>query len=131
MSGELIRAVAIIIIAAVLVTALRNRLGEYSFLIVLATVCIVLISALGNLFSAIDKLEDLFTQSTNVGVYFITALKALGISYITTFAADSCRDFGLSALAQTTEITGKIAIFVLSLPLVTSILQAALKFVGL
>lgn len=131
MSSELIRVVAVIIVAAVFVTALRTRLGEYSFVLALAVVSVVLIVILGNLFGAISKLSDLFYKSGNVTVYFITALKALGISYITTFAADICRDFGLSALAQAAEIAGKVAIFLLSLPLMTAVLQATIKFVGL
>lgn len=131
MSGELIRSVAIIIVAAVFVTALRTRLGEYSFLLALAVIAVVLVAVFSNLFGAVSKLRDLFLQSGNATVYFVTALKALGISYIVTFAADICRDFGLSALAQTAEITGKVTIFMLSLPLMTAVLEAALKFVGL
>ncbi len=131
MSGELIRTIAIIIIAAIFATALRTRLQEHGFLLVIATVCIALVALIGNLFSVISKLQDLFRQSGNAGVYFVTALKALGISYITTFAADACRDFGLTSLAQTAEIAGKITIFALSLPLVTAVLETALKFIGL
>lgn len=131
MSNELIRAVAIIIIAAVLITALRTRLGEYSFLLVLAVIVVVLIAAFDNLSGGIARLRELFAKSGNAGVYFVTALKALGISYIASFAGDLCRDFGLLSLAQTAETVGKITIFVLSMPLMTAILNAALKFVGL
>lgn len=131
MSVEILRVAAVIIIAAVFITALRTRLGEYSFLLVLAVAAVVLVCVFTNLFGSIARLRDLFSQSGNRGVYFVTALKALGISYISTFAADSCRDFGLSALAQAAEIAGKAAIFVLSLPLITAVLDAALKFVGL
>lgn len=131
MSIELIRAIAVIIIAAIFVTALRTRLQEQGFLLTIVIICVVLIAVLGNLFGAISNLRELFGQSGNAGVYFVTALKALGISYITTFAADACRDFGLSALAQTAETAGKVTIFALSLPLVTAVLDTALKFVGL
>ncbi len=131
MNNELIRIVAIIIIVAVFITLLRTRMGEYSFILALAVIAVVMVAVLGNLFGAVSKLRDLFLQSGNIGVYFTVALKALGISYITTFAADICRDFGLSALAQTSEIAGKVAIFILSLPLMTAVLQATLKFVGI
>lgn len=131
MSDELIKVSVVIIIAAVLITTLRTRLGEYSLLLALAAIGIILAAVLGNLFGAISKIQDLFTKSGNAGTYFVISLKALGISYIATFAADICRDFGLSALAQTSEIAGKITIFILSLPLVTAVLEAALKFVGL
>lgn len=131
MSSELIKAVAVIIVAAVFVTALRTRLAEYSFLLVLAVVAVIMIMAFANLFGVVVQLKDLFVKSGNASIYFATALKALGISYITAFAADLCRDFGLSALAQSAEIVGKITIFVLSMPLMTSLLDTALKFVGL
>ncbi len=131
MSGEIIKIVIVIIISAVFVTALRMRLGEYSFVLALAVIAVVLVVILGNLFGAISKISDLFSQSGSATIYFTTALKALGISYITTFAADLCRDFGLSAMAQTAEIAGKISVFILSIPLMTAVLEAALKFVGL
>ncbi len=128
MSSEVIKAIAVIIITSVFVTALRNRLGEYSIILSVAATAVILISVLGNLFGAIGNLNNLFFKNGNSGVYFVTALKALGVSYITAFAADICRDFGLSALAQTAEITGKTAIFILSVPLVTSVLESALRF---
>lgn len=131
MSSELIKVSAVIIVVAVFATVLRNRLGEYSILLVITTISILLVFIFGNLFSAIATVRNLFYKSGNISVYFTTALKALGISYISTFASDICRDFGLSALAQTSEITGKIMIFILSLPLVSSVLEAALKFAGL
>lgn len=131
MSNELIKVIAIIIIAAVFVTVLRTRLQEHGLLLTATIICVVLIIALANLFGAVSKLRELFDNSSNSGVYFVTALKALGISYVVTFAADMCRDFGLLSLAQTAETMGKITIFVLSLPLVTAVLETALRFVRL
>lgn len=62
--------------------------------------------------------------------YFKVALKALGIGYITAFIADSCRDAGQTALALKAELAGKCAIFLLSVPLVLSILETAIGFVN-
>ena len=131
MSKELIKIVIVILVASVLITALRNRLGEYSFILILTVIAVVMVTLLDNLYGAINTLNDLFKSSGNAGVYFATPLKALGISYITNVAADTCRDYGMSSLAQTAEIGGKIAIFVLSLPLMTTLLDTALKFIGL
>lgn len=131
MSNELIKIIAVIIICALLVTVLKTRLAEYSFLLVLATVCVLTVAVFGNVFDALTSLKKLFTQSGGSTVYFSTALKAIGISYVTTFATEICRDYGMGALAQSAETTGKIAVFLLSLPLVNSVLEAALKFAGL
>ena len=131
MSNELIKILVVILIALVLVTTLRNRLSEYSLLLVLAVVCVVTLTVFDGLFAAITRLKNLFTQTENALPYFTIALKALGISYLTSFAADMCRDYGMSALAQSAEIAGKATIFALSIPLVASVLDTALKFAGL
>lgn len=131
MSSELIKVITIVVVSAIFITAFRIRLQEYGLLLTVATICTVLILLVGNLFGEIAKLRDLLGQNTSTGIYFETALKALGIAYITTFAADACRDFGLSSLAQVTETAGKITIFTLSIPLMNAVLEAALKFVGI
>lgn len=129
MTGELVKILTVVIISAVFITTLRIRATEYSFVLALAVMSVAIIVVLGNLFGAVVKLRDLFSKSGNSSIYFETALKALGISYITTFAADICRDYGLSGLAQASEVAGKVTIFLLSLPLMTAVLNAALKFV--
>ncbi len=131
MSNELIKIVAVVIIAAVLIIILKNQRSEYAFLTLIVSVTLVMIFVISNLWSSFSSLRDLFAKSGNSGAYFTTALKALGIAYIAGFAADVCRDFGLSSLAQTAEIAGKVTIFVLSIPLATAVMEAALKFVGI
>lgn len=131
MSGDLIKITAVVIIAAVMVIVLRSRLQEYAFLLVLAVVCVAVIAVLSNIFPQVEKLRAMFENSGNGDAYFSVALKALGITYITSFAANVCRDFGLGALAQITESCGKGAVFILSIPLVCAVLEVALKFVGL
>ena len=131
MSVDFIRLTALIIILAVMAVLLRTRLPEYSFLLVLAAVSTVLLFVLGYIFPHIEKLRSLFEKSGNTSVYFGVALKALGIAYITDFAVNICRDFGLNSLAQIAQITGKGAVFILSIPLICAVLESALKFIGL
>ena len=132
MSEELIKIMAVILISAIFITVIKNKLAEYSFLLLIAVICIVLMISFDNVFGAFSSLNALFTKSgTNSKTYFTVALKALGISYITNFSADLCRDYGLSALAQSAETVGKVTIFALSIPLMESVLSAALKFAGI
>jgi len=72
--------------------------------------------------------QKIDTYGINTG-YFKTALKALGIGYITTFIADSCRDAGQANLASVSEFAGRCAIFILSLPLILSVMETALGFI--
>lgn len=132
MSGDLIKITVVIIIAALLIVTLRQHAAEHSFLLLLAAVSIVMLFCFGRVFDAFAKFETLFAKGgSGTGAYFTVALKALGISYVTTFASDLCRDYGLSALAHSAETAGKIAIFILSFPLVESLLDVTLNFAGL
>lgn len=132
MSNELIKIMAVILISAVLITTIKSKLSEYSFLLLVAVICMVLIISFDNVFGAFSALRTLFAKDgNNSKTYFGVALKALGISYITNFSADLCRDYGLGALAQSAEMVGKITIFVLSIPLMESVLNATLNFAGI
>lgn len=131
MSSDFIKIVILIIIAAIFAVLIKTHLQEYAFLLILAVGCSVLVMIFKDMFPQIQKLRNIFESGGNIGAYFSVALKALGISYITGFAVNVCRDFGQTALAQTAEIAGKAAIFILSVPLVCAVLESALKFIGL
>ena len=60
---------------------------------------------------------------------FKTVLKSLGICYITSFSADMCKDFGQTSLAGKIELAGKIAVVVISIPLINEILNSALELI--
>ncbi|MEE0808715.1 MAG: SpoIIIAC/SpoIIIAD family protein [Acutalibacteraceae bacterium] len=130
MNGELLRILLLLLVVAVVTLVVRSRAPEHSFLLVIAATATVLLYLLCEIFPTIRGLTDMFKTSGNQTVYFKTALKALGIAYLTNFTADICRDFGQSALASMAELAGKCAIFVLSVPLMCAVLQTALKFAG-
>ncbi len=131
MSGELIKILAIIVISAVLAFVLKGNGIEFSFVLVLAAVAITLTMILENIYPQIDKMRQIFQKSGNIASYFTVAVKALGIAYITGFAADVCRDFGQSALASKAELAGKCSIFILCVPLISAVLDAAIGFLKL
>lgn len=131
MNDIFLKITALIVIVSLVAVMLRAYLPEYSFLIVLATVCSGVLFLMNSVFPQIENLYNLFEKSGNTNIYFKIALKTLGIAYITDFAENVCRDFGLSSLAQTVDFAGKVTIFVLSVPLITVIIQTVTKFIGL
>ena len=60
MIGDFIKIVAVIIIASVLVVLLKNRLAEYSFLLIVATVWTAILLVGGYIFPQIQRLQNLF-----------------------------------------------------------------------
>lgn len=131
MSNELIKIIAVIILAVILITALRTKLSEYSVLLLIAVILVVVTFSVDNVSDLLSELRNLVTLKSDIGAYFEIVLKALGIAYITSFTADVCRDYGFSSLAQLSELGGKISILILSFPLVKSLLNTVLKFIEL
>ena len=65
------------------------------------------------------------TESTHASPYTELLFKALGIAILTQICSDICRECGESALSGGVELTGKLEILLLSLPMVSEILSMA------
>lgn len=126
---ELLKILAICFIAAVLAVVVKQYKAEYALFVVLAAAVIVIIEVIRSVAAPVAALAGRLEQSGVKNEYFAVALKALGIAYVTGFIADTCRDSGQTSLASKAELAGKCAIFLLSVPLIVSVLEAALGFV--
>ena len=54
-------------------------------------------------------------------------LKITGIAILTEFAVSICQDTGEKAIANKIDIGGKVIIMTISLPIISSLLEAILK----
>ena len=126
---EILKVLVLCLITATICIILKQQKSEYALAISVSCSVIVLIFLIKNLIAPITVLQQkIETYGINTD-YFKTALKALGIGYVTTFIADSCRDAGQASLASKAELAGKCAIFLLSVPLVLSVMDTALGFI--
>ena len=129
MIAEFWKVMGICIIGAVLALVLKQKSGEYAFATVVATGIIILFFVIK---TVAEPIESLFEKLSDSGVkmeYFKIALKAVGVAYITDFIADASRDAGLSSIASKVELAGKAAIFLLSVPVLMSVLETAIGFI--
>ncbi|HHV32109.1 MAG TPA: stage III sporulation protein AD [Clostridiales bacterium] len=120
----------IAIIAAVMAAMIKRYHQEYAILISIAAGIIILLEIFANVFPVIQQINTLISSAGISAEYLLILLKALGICFLTQFAADSCRDSGESALASKVELAGKLAIVVMSLPLFESIAKTLTGLVG-
>lgn len=125
---DVFKILAICLITAVLALVLKQQKSEYALMTVLGGGAVVTVYILK---SIVGPIEYIKTQLESCGISadcFKVALKALGIGYVTGFIADACRDSGQASLAGKAELAGKCAVFLLSVPLIASILQTAIGF---
>ena len=119
----------VLLVSAVLSMVLKGRNQEYSMLISISAGVICALLILKNLATPLAQLK---TEIEAYGIkpeYFKVAIKALGLGYISSFIADTCRDSGHTSLAAKAELAGKSAIFLLSVPLMLSVLETAVGFI--
>ena len=129
MNNDVFKILGILLVAAVLCIVLRQKNGEYALLVSITTGIITALLILRHLSSSIDMIKSYIESYGIETEYFKVALKALGIGYVTSFIADTCRDSGQTSLASKAELAGKTAIFVLSLPLLISVLNIAVGLI--
>ena len=80
----------------------------------------ILLTMMQEVFSFIEG--QILDEASVSQSLFPIMLKALGISFVTEIAAGVCRDSGEGTLAVWVEMAGRMALLILSLPLVREIL---------
>ena len=68
-------------------------------------------------------LKQLQAQVHIDGTYLDTILKMLGITYITQFASDLCRDAGYSAISSQMELFARVSVLFLSFPVLLALVE--------
>lgn len=129
MITEFWKVMGVCIIGAVLTLVLKQKSGEYAFAVVVVTSIIILFFAVKTVAEPISLIFEKLNDSGVKTEYFKIALKAVGIAYITDFIADASRDAGQTSIASKAELAGKSAIFLLSVPVLMSVLETAIGFI--
>ena len=120
-----LKIVAVAIFCTVASLILRQYKSEYSLLLELAGICIIVIFGVHSAQNAISSLKPILNL-TNIGEQTVSILiKALGIAVLTGISSDICRDNSNSALAGTLEFFGKAAVLALSIPLIKAVASFA------
>ncbi|MBQ1186747.1 MAG: stage III sporulation AC/AD family protein [Clostridia bacterium] len=125
---NLVLVLGICIIATMVSVLLKGYGGEYSLIISLLASAIILIMLITSVY---DNLLDIrnAVSKYSASSFFLLALKSLGICVITGFVADSCRQAGQISLASKAELAGRCAIFILSVPLLSELIDTAYGFI--
>lgn len=125
MSSEIFKVLGMCLVAALLSIVLKSKSLEFSVVISVFAGFLAAAILIKSISEPISQFKSLVEEYNLNNQYFKVAVKALGIGYITSFIADTCRDSGQTSLAAKAELAGKVAIFTLSLPLLLSILNIA------
>ncbi len=122
---------AVIGIAGVfLALQIKSVKPEYAVCLSVATGVLLLLLAVEKLEIVVESVR-LIQDSISIQTSYIQALlKIIGITYISEFAADICRDAGYTAVAGQIGVFARLSVLAVSMPIVTALLDTIRGFLG-
>lgn len=124
---EIIQIVGLGLLATILTLIIKEQNPLFAFLLATFTGIIIFLFLLGKIAAVIQLLENLTLKSNINPIYLQTILKIIGIAYIAEFGSQIVRDAGQEAIASKIELSGKILILVMAVPIITVIVESILN----
>ena len=102
-------------------SVLKKEKPEYAILIIIVAGAVSLSYLSGYFKIIIESIKTIMENSGVKPVYVETILKIISIAYLSEYTAAVFYDANESAIGKKVEIAGKILIFVITLPVITSL----------
>ncbi|MCI9167245.1 MAG: stage III sporulation protein AD [Dorea sp.] len=127
---NMVQAGIIGVAGVLLAVQFKSGKAEYGIYISIALSLLIFFGILGQIRAVIRMVETIGTYISMDTVYIGTLLKMLGITYIAEFSSSICKDAGYQTIAGQIEIFGKLAVLVLSMPILMALLDAVKGFLS-
>lgn len=127
---ELTAVVGLTVVAALISVLLRESRPEQGLLIRLGAGTVLLTVVLGQLSPLFSSIQKMLSLSSLSWEYSRLLFKGLGVCLLTQTAADTCRDAGETALAGKAELSGKITLLLLAVPLFEKVAELAISMMN-
>ena len=108
--------------AALMALLLRRLKPEVGLAASMAAGVLLCVLVLPHLAQLLQGLESIARAGGLADGYMAQLLKVCGVSLLTDFAAQTCRDAGEGGLAVKVELGGRVALLALSLPFMETLL---------
>ncbi len=115
---------------ALLAVQFKSGKAEYGIYISIALSLLIFFSIIKNLEMIVRMVRTIGDYISMDTVYIGTLLKMLGITYIAEFSSSICKDAGYQTIAGQIEIFGKLAVLVLSMPILMALLDTVKGFLS-
>lgn len=124
---DIIKIIAIGIIAVIISLIIKQYKPEFAIYISIIAGILILGLAFDKLADLIKLLNTFANKSSVNGKFIMLLIKITGIAILTEFAVSLCKDSGESAIANKIDISGKIMIVAVSIPIFSSLLEIVLR----
>ena len=127
---EMLRIGIMGVAGALLAVQFKSGKTEYGIYIGVVLSLIIFFSIIGRLTVIIDAMKGIGKYIQMDQAYIGTLIKMIGIAYVAEFASGICKDAGYQTIASQIEISGKLAVMVLSMPILLTLLNTIRDFLS-
>lgn len=125
------RIVGISLIGVIVVLVLRSAKPEFAVFATIATGIVILVTLTSSLTQVILAFDGIVEKSGIDEGIFAAVLKIIGIGYLTEYSSSIANDAGCGSIAEKLQLGGKVVIFLVSISIVTSLVDVVTKLVDL
>lgn len=119
----MIKIAVVTLTTLILVIFLKRTNKEFAFILTFAAALILFSIVISDFFDVVNRIYTISSGIENLNSYITLMVKILGITLITQFIIDLCKDSGENALATQTEIASKIIILIMVMPLFEAVMN--------
>lgn len=123
----IVKIVAIAYITLFIMLLFRSSKNELNTFLTLTAGALILLIMMEPLKEIIDFLREIADKANIDSVYIGIVLKILAIAYIASFSSALCKDANADSLAAQIDLSGKIMILVLAIPILMALLNSILQ----
>lgn len=125
---DVIQVAALAVAGVLLAVQFKSGKAEYGIYLGAALSILIFFQILGKLNVILEVIKTIGEFLPLNKIFAGTLLKMLGITYVAEFSASICQDAGYQTIARQIEILGKLAILVMSMPILLALLQTIREF---
>ena len=124
---DLLKIIAIAIIAVIAITLLKPIRPEFALIIGVSTSLLIILLVADELFEVIYSFYQIAEITKIDKSVFTKVLKIIGIGYLTEFGNNICIDSNCKGIGEKIIFAGKIAIMTMSLPIFKSLIDIVVE----
>ena len=124
MTVNIVQILGLCISASVICKLLEKYQKEQAVFVSIMVFIVVRISPV------LNAVDGLFSTAGLNPFYVQIIFKAVGVCWLTQLACDICKDCGENAICSIAELTGKITLLLLAMPLLKTLAETVQKLTG-
>lgn len=126
---DIFKIVGVGIIGTIIIGLLKGMRSDLAIYVSVATCIIILINVLSGFVGVVETFNSIIGVAGIDGGIFSGVLKIIGVGYITEYSSELCRDSGGESIASKITLGGKIAIFLIALPILKKLVEIVVALV--